>query len=143
MKIFIIIYKEFELTGLNAMDNSADGFNVIRYNVGGFYDIHHDTCINESSSTSSRIATWINYLSDVEAGGATVLPRLNISVFPKKHSAIFWHNLLSSGELDHDLIHTGCPVLYGEKYIATRWIRSRGQDHLKCSINQKEHIFLV
>ena len=110
-------------TGLDAYDSTADQLNVILYQVGGKYQIHHDTSTKSGVSLSYRIATWINYLSDVEAGGATVFPKLNVSVWPEKGSAVFWFNMISNTAINKDLVHSGCPVLYGTKWIATKWIR--------------------
>jgi hypothetical protein len=37
------------------------------------------------------------YLSDVEAGGRTVFPTVELSVEPEAGSALFWFNLDSGG----------------------------------------------
>lgn len=34
-----------------------------------------------------------------------------------------------SAETVYAAMHSGCPVLEGEKYIATRWIRASGFDY--------------
>jgi prolyl 4-hydroxylase len=55
-------------------------------------------------------------MSDVEQGGATVFTGLKIGVWPKKGSALFWHNLHRTGEGDYRTMHAGCPVLVGNKW---------------------------
>lgn len=55
-------------------------------------------------------------VSDVELGGATVFPDLNLTVYPKKGSAVFWFNLHKSGEGDSRTLHAACPVLAGTKW---------------------------
>ena len=62
------------------------------------------------------------YLSDVEAGGHTVFGSLGIYVAPKMGDALFWFNLDSAGDYDTRNIHLGCPVLYGNKWIANKWV---------------------
>ncbi|CAG2162076.1 unnamed protein product [Oppiella nova] len=81
---------------------------------------HQNLLNGENLARLLRIGTWINYLSDVEAGGAIVFPLLNVTVWPTKYSAIFWHNLHKSGQLDGQTLHSGCPVLVGHKWIATK-----------------------
>lgn len=34
----------------------------------------------------------------------------------------------STAKTVHEAMHSGCPVLEGEKWVATRWIRSSGFD---------------
>ena len=72
------------------------------------------------------MATVLIYLSDVEAGGATVWPYLKLSTSPKKGDAVFWNNVDNTGEGDIMTLHGGCPVLAGDKWIANKYIRMRG-----------------
>ena len=111
---------------------------LLHYNVGGLYGLHYDSANTDVvNDVHYRIATWINYLSDVEAGGATVFPLLNVTVWPEKGAALFWYNLRSSGSLDEDTLHSGCPVIYGDKWIATKWILLKGQgDGNKCCLDR-------
>ncbi|XP_054160059.1 uncharacterized protein LOC128958267 [Oppia nitens] len=129
------------ITRLNAY--SADLYNVIKYGVGGHYAHHNDVATSKPGGAYSghetyadylnRIATWVNYLSDVDVGGATVFPNLDVRVEPRKGSALFWYNLKSSGFIDWDMLHGGCPVLVGHKWIATKWIYADGQEfHKPC-----------
>lgn len=55
-------------------------------------------------------------MTDVAQGGETVFRDLTVSVTPKKGMAVFWYNLLPSGERDRRMIHTACPVLLGNKW---------------------------
>ena len=69
----------------------------------------------------------MTYLTDVQEGGHTAFPMLNISVTPEKGSALVWHNLFSDGPSNPQTYHGGCPVLIGNKKIANKWIHYGGQ----------------
>ncbi|CAH8641465.1 unnamed protein product [Schistosoma guineensis] len=85
----------------------------------------------------NRIATIIFYLSDVQAGGATVFNRIGTRVVPKKGAAGFWFNLLPSGEGDLRTRHAACPVLAGSKWVMNLWFHERGQEfHRPCELER-------
>jgi prolyl 4-hydroxylase len=72
--------RAFDMLGIRPYDKEwADGIQVLRYNVTGGYNTHHDffdgsdyTGFDESST--NRFATVFLYLSDVDEGGETVFP---------------------------------------------------------------------
>lgn len=81
-----------------------------------FYVSHGDTfCVKSRLETADSILSWFQ-VSDVELGGATVFPDLNLTVYPRKGSAAFWFNLHKNGEGDSRTLHAACPVLAGTKW---------------------------
>ncbi|EPY81668.1 Prolyl 4-hydroxylase alpha-2 subunit precursor isoform 4-like protein [Camelus ferus] len=86
------------ITGLTV--KTAELLQVANYGMGGQYEPHFD----------------FSRMSDVEAGGATVFPDLGAAIWPKKGTAVFWYNLLRSGEGDYRTRHAACPVLVGCKW---------------------------
>ncbi|XP_060791849.1 prolyl 4-hydroxylase subunit alpha-2-like isoform X2 [Neoarius graeffei] len=107
---------------------------VANYGVGGQYEPHydfsrkHETEAFKSLGTGNRVATFLNYMSDVEAGGATVFPDFGAAIWPRKGTAVFWYNLFRSGEGDYRTRHAACPVLVGSKWVSNKWIHERGQE---------------
>lgn len=73
-----------------------------------------------------RLATFFLYLSDVEEGGGTWFPQLNITGVPKKRRALLWYNVKkhSSGKwiMDTRTQHEAVPVIRGTKYAANKWV---------------------
>ncbi|CAF3801799.1 unnamed protein product [Rotaria sordida] len=113
---------------------TAEDLQIANYGVGGHYEPHFDFARKIENdafsglSAGNRIATWLTYMSDVEEGGATVFPLVGGHLKPKKGSAAFWYNLHPSGEGDRNTRHAACPVLIGNKWVANKWIRERGQE---------------
>ncbi|XP_059273506.1 prolyl 4-hydroxylase subunit alpha-2 isoform X3 [Mustela nigripes] len=123
------------ITGLTV--KTAELLQVANYGMGGQYEPHFDfSRKNEQDAfkrlgTGNRVATFLNYMSDVEAGGATVFPDLGAAIWPKKGTAVFWYNLLRSGEGDYRTRHAACPVLVGCKWVSNKWFHERGQEFLR------------
>jgi prolyl 4-hydroxylase len=67
----------------------------------------------------------ILYLNDVDQGGETIFPSIHLSVVPKKGAAIYFEYCNAAGHVDPSTLHGGAPVLAGEKWIATKWMRQR------------------
>ncbi|EDX10965.1 GD14756 [Drosophila simulans] len=63
------------------------------------------------STFSFAIYIYISLLNNVELGGATVFPKLKISVFPQKGSCLIWYNTPDPRSEPLE-----CPVLQGNKW---------------------------
>lgn len=71
--------------------------------------------------------TVLLFLDDVEVGGATRFPMLNITVEPKRGRAVLWPNVKNEAlnEKDDRTIHQALPVIKGVKYAAKAWVHQR------------------
>ena len=104
-----------------------ESFQVLRYEIGQKYNTHHDASPHQASQASGvRILTFFLYLSDVEEGGETAFPNLNIAVKPKKGSALLWPSVMSDDpdKIDGRTMHAAKPVIKGTKFAANTWIHS-------------------
>ncbi|XP_009705419.1 PREDICTED: prolyl 4-hydroxylase subunit alpha-2, partial [Cariama cristata] len=122
-----------QITGLTV--KTAELLQVANYGMGGQYEPHFDFSRRPFDSTlkseGNRLATFLNYMSDVEAGGATVFPDFGAAIWPKKGTAVFWYNLFRSGEGDYRTRHAACPVLVGCKWVSNKWFHERGNEFLR------------
>ncbi|XP_056222910.1 prolyl 4-hydroxylase subunit alpha-1-like isoform X1 [Seriola aureovittata] len=132
-----------DITGLDV--TTAEDLQVANYGVGGQYEPHFDFGRKdepdafEELGTGNRIATWLLYMSDVQAGGATVFTDVRAAVWPKKGTAVFWYNLYPSGEGDYRTRHAACPVLVGNKWVSNKWIHERGQEfRRRCGLQETD-----
>jgi prolyl 4-hydroxylase len=93
-----------------------------------YYSTHHDLIHHHINRQQGfRIFTLYFYLSNVEEGGGTHFPQMNITVTPKKGRAVLWPSVH-----DHDpnlkderTEHGALPVIKGVKYGANAWIHQR------------------
>lgn len=65
------------------------------------------------------------YLNNVTAGGATIFPHINLNIYPNKGSVLHFSYYNSLRQVNTNTLHGDVPVLAGEKWIATKWIRER------------------
>jgi hypothetical protein len=57
-------------------------------------------------------------------GGATTFTKADVLVKPNKGTAVFFSYIGEDGRMDDGYTeHSGCPVLEGEKWITTAWMR--------------------
>ncbi|XP_028275241.1 prolyl 4-hydroxylase subunit alpha-3 [Parambassis ranga] len=132
------------LTGLNVKHPYGEYLQVVNYGIGGHYEPHFDHATSPSSpvfklKTGNRVATFMLYLSSVEAGGSTAFIYANFSVPVVERAAIFWWNLHRNGQGDVETLHAGCPVLIGDKWVANKWIHEYGQEFQhRCSLKPDE-----
>ena len=67
------------------------------------------------------------YLNDVEAGGGTNFPELDITVMPKKGRVLIWPSVIDEDpdEVDGRTEHQALAVEAGVKYGANAWLHQR------------------
>ena len=103
---------------------NSEHLQLLRYYEGQYYREHHDQISPPESAWGPRLYTFFMYLSDVEEGGETRFTRLNITVAPRKGSAILWPSVHPSDVLatDERTSHEALPVVRGTKYAANFWV---------------------
>ena len=109
---------------------NGEGLQVLHYGGGAEYKPHYDYFDPSEPGTPTilrrggqRVGTVVMYLGEPEKGGGTVFPDVHLEVAPKRGNAVFF-----SYERAHPstrTLHGGAPVLAGEKWIATKWLRER------------------
>lgn len=117
---------------MNLPVENGEGLQVLHYPAGAQSMPHFDFLVpsNEANRASlarsgQRVSTLVCYLNEVEEGGETVFPETGWSVSPRPGSAVYFEYCNSLGQVDHASLHAGAPVLRGEKWVATKWMRQR------------------
>ncbi|WP_339262362.1 2OG-Fe(II) oxygenase [Solibacillus sp. FSL W7-1472] len=104
----------------------AEGLQVLHYEPGQEFKPHFDFFgPNHPSSSNNRISTLVVYLNDVEEGGVTTFPNLGIVNVPKKGTAVYFEYFYNDQKLNELTLHSGEPVIHGEKWVATQWMRKK------------------
>lgn len=107
----------------NRNDTHFENLQIVYYPIGGFFNPHYDaTPLTSDSSTKYREYTLIIYLNDVEEGGETYFPVIDLNIKPKKGKAILFRTINDNKEIIEEALHTGKPVIKGEKWICNKWI---------------------
>lgn len=109
---------------------NGEGLQVLHYRPGAEYKPHYDYFDPAEPGTSTivrrggqRVATLVIYLNDPIKGGGTTFPDVSLEVAPCRGNAVFF-----SYDRPHPstrTLHGGAPVIEGEKWIATKWLRER------------------
>jgi prolyl 4-hydroxylase len=111
-------------TIMNIPVEHGEGIQILKYTPGQEYKAHFDFFTSSSiSAKNNRISTIILYLNDVEHGGETFFPKLNFSVSPRKGMAVYFEYFYNDKNLNELTLHGGAPVITGEKWVATQWMR--------------------
>jgi prolyl 4-hydroxylase len=76
-------------------DDYSEHLQLLQYEVGQFYQVHHDYIIHDHDRHSGvRILTVFVYLNDVEEGGGTNFPHLGVTVMPKRSRVLIWPSVI-------------------------------------------------
>ena len=108
----------------------GEGLQVLRYAPGAQYRPHYDYFDPAEPGTPTilrrggqRVATLVMYLQEPTQGGATTFPDVGLEVAPKRGTAVFFS--YDRPDPGTRTLHGGAPVLAGEKWVATKWLRER------------------
>ncbi len=109
------------------MEN-GEGLQVLKYQPGAEYKPHFDYFDPAQPGTPTilkrggqRVATIVMYLNDPEVGGGTTFPDVQLEVAPVKGNAVFFS--YDRAHPASKTLHGGAPVVAGEKWVATKWLR--------------------
>ncbi|MBX3610099.1 MAG: 2OG-Fe(II) oxygenase [Hydrogenophaga sp.] len=107
---------------------NGEGVQVLHYRPGAEYKPHYDYFAPDEPGTPTilkrggqRVATVVMYLNEPTRGGGTTFPDVGLEVAPVRGSAVFF-----SYDRPHPstrTLHGGAPVIEGEKWVATKWLR--------------------
>jgi hypothetical protein len=139
-KLYPLYKRILEVTnkhaGYGLSPAGQEGLTVIQYNPDDEYTPHCDgDCSGSFHNPAGRVATAIVYCEVPEVGGATTFSKADVYVKPEKYSATFFSYKGPDGRMDEGFTeHSGCPVVKGEKWIATFWMREGVTSKLPASM---------
>jgi prolyl 4-hydroxylase len=100
----------------------GEPLQVLRYRAGGEYRPHLDAIPGFANQRALTMLVWLN--EDYE-GGETHFPEAGLTLRGAPGDAILFRNTLPDGRADPLSRHAGLPVARGEKWLASRWIRTQ------------------
>jgi prolyl 4-hydroxylase len=107
---------------------NGEGLQVLHYRPGAEYKPHYDYFDPAEPGTPTilkrggqRVATLVMYLNQPEQGGGTTFPDAGLEVAPQRGNAVFFSYDRPSPATR--TLHGGAPVIAGEKWVATKWLR--------------------
>jgi prolyl 4-hydroxylase len=120
----------FELNGIDpALGEPVQGQ---RYTAGQEFKAHTDYFepggVDYETYTAvagQRTWTFMIYLNEPEAGGATRFKLVDKIFQPETGKLVCWNNWRPDGTLNAATLHHGMKVRKGVKYVITKWYRER------------------
>lgn len=110
---------------------NAEGLGVLHYYPGERYAPHVDYIPDTPENArhlaerGQRVRTLLVYLNDGFEGGATEFPRLGLALKPPAGGALIFDSVKTDGSVDPMTLHTGAPPTSGEKWVISKWFRTR------------------
>jgi len=96
---------------------------ITKYETGGFYKTHFDSAL----PGPLRPFTVIIYLNDNYIGGETYFPRINKKYKLNRCDALLFNNYDTSGNISQCSLHSGEPIITGEKWICSAFVNENRQ----------------
>ena len=124
---------EAMLQDLNGIDPAhGEPVQGQRYDVGQEFKAHTDYFAPDGldfqkfcAVAGQRTWTFMIYLNDVEAGGATRFKTIGKTFQPEAGKLLCWNNRRLDGSVNPNTLHHGMKVRKGLKYVITKWYRER------------------
>ncbi|RVX16727.1 putative prolyl 4-hydroxylase 10 [Vitis vinifera] len=132
----------FRFRGL--FSEHGEGLQILHYEVGQKYEPHYDYFLT-IITLRMEDSVWLQFLCTslmLKKGGETVFPaakgnfssvpwwnelsecgKEGLSVKPKMGDALLFWSMKPDASLDPSSLHGGCPVIKGNKWSSTKWIR--------------------
>jgi prolyl 4-hydroxylase len=127
---FLLQERMANATGVPMMQFEATA--ILHYKPGEQIMNHYDfvdtdlpNYQQEIAENGQRIITFLIYLNDDYAGGATDFPKLGISHKGRAGEGFYFTNALADGGPDHRVLHAGTPPHNADKWIVSQFIRNR------------------
>ena len=79
----------------------------------------------ERKRGGQRSWTAMAFLNAVAGGGESLIVGVGARIEPKPGVLMVWNNARPDGSPNLDTLHAGTPVIKGEKYVLTKWYRTR------------------
>lgn len=119
-----------KISGL-PIDNQ-EFLQVAKYDAGGYYNEHRDTCMatkeecaERTATSGDRKSTLLVYLNENYHGGETYFPKIDLKIKPERGKGLFFINMDWQDQPQHLSLHQGLSVEGGPKYICTKWSHPR------------------
>jgi prolyl 4-hydroxylase len=90
-----------------------------------FIDPANPALAKDIAERGQRVLTFLLCLNDDYEGGETEFPILAKRFKGRKGNALFFWNVVPSGQIDERTVHAGLPPTRGEKWMLSQWIRDR------------------
>uniref|UniRef100_A0A486XPG3 Similar to eukaryotic Peptidyl prolyl 4-hydroxylase, alpha subunit n=1 Tax=Rheinheimera sp. BAL341 TaxID=1708203 RepID=A0A486XPG3_9GAMM len=110
--------------------------NLIHYDKQQRYLPHFDAIVGDSASLAAQLPnggqrqlTVLAYLNTVTAGGETSFPKLGIKVQARAGDLLMFRNIDAAGKVLQASYHAGEPVLAGDKWLLSKWVRQGVTDY--------------
>lgn len=120
LPIYALCHRIFGL--IDIQFDQAESMTVLHYKPGQQFRGHLDTLPH---TRNQRCATALIYLNAQYTGGETVFPKLGISIKGEQGDLLVFDNVQIDGLPDPMSLHSGDPVIAGEKWLGSIWIRQR------------------
>lgn len=106
----------------------GEALSILRYRPGEEYRPHHDFLgagDPDLPAHGQRIRTALLYLNEGYIGGETHFLAPDVAFAGRTGDILVFDNVNENGEPDVSARHAGKPILRGEKWLGSLWLRDR------------------